>query len=273
MMFTRTLKCVGFASLLATPVVAQFGLNKDKKGSSFEDLNEMAKNQLGDDMPDFANMDMEQMMQTMQDAMSNPDLLESMGGMDQQMMDELTSMDPDKLIEKMQEGLSMLTAPDMMEQIMGQKEDVMANLKAQGLVDDETLDRYENDPEFFQEEMAKAFDQMKDIFSDPQALSAATEMMKGFGNMMANPEEAMKELGNMFAEDLSDDDKIEEARLQLLSNPDKAGNPAIAQMFENLEMQEILKDPVKWREQVKMGQGMLLKGDNDGNGGAGMGEL
>jgi hypothetical protein len=83
--------------------------------------------------------------------------------------------------------LKMLTNPDMLNTIMGQKEEVFASLKAQGLVDDETLQKYE---------------------------------------------------------------------------------AALAEMFAGEEMQEVLRDPEKIREQVKIGQGMPLNGDNFG-----MGEL
>lgn len=269
MMFRRALKCLGLASLLATPAVAQFGVNKGKKGTTFEDLNEMAMS--GDGMPDFSNMDMAEMQRMIEEAMNDPSMMEAMAGLNQDVsaaMQQLADMDPESLRKQMQEGLDLLTTPDMMETILGQKEDVLASLKAQGLVDDETLAKYENDPEFFEKEMAKAFEQMKEIFSNPEALDAATEMMKGFSDLLANPEKAMKEMAQMFAGELSSDDQIEEARLQLLSNPSKAGHPALAQMFENEEMQEILKDPVKWREQVKKGQSMLL-----GEEGAGIGEL
>merc|ERR1712232_497406 len=195
--------------------------------------------------------DMAQMQKMIEEAMNDPALMESMAGFNQDVgaaMQQLAEMDPAKLRQQMQEGLSLLTTPEMMETVLGQKE---------------------NDLEFFEKEMAKAFDQMKEIFANPEALDAATEMMKGFSHLLANPEKAMKDLATMFAGELSNDDQIEEARLQLLSNPEKAGHPALAQMFENEEMQEILKDPVKWREQVKKGQSMLL-GEEEG---AGIGEL
>jgi hypothetical protein len=274
MMFTRALKCLGLASLLATPAVAQFGIKKDK-ATSFEELNEMAKNQLGGmGMPDLANMDMDELQKMIEEAMNDPSMMEAMNGLNQGVgaaMEQLASMDADTLKKQMQEGLAMLTTPEMIETVLGQKEEVLASLKAQGLVDDETLAKYENDPDFFETEMARAFEQMKEIFNNPEAVEAATQMLKGFSDVMANPQKAMKEIASMFAGDLSDDDKIEEARLQLLTNPSKAGHPALAQMFQNEEMQAILKDPVKWRNQVKMGQSMLLGEESDS--GFGMGEL
>lgn len=227
----------------------------------------MAKNEFGAD----GVMDLASVQQKMKDAMNDPQFLESMGGMADgmgDMMAQLQNMDTSELMAQMQEGLKMLTNPDMLNTIMGQKEEVFASLKEQGLVDDETLQKYEADPDFFEQEMAKAFEQMTDIFSSPEAMQAATEMMKGYGDLMANPEETMKEIANFFTEELGDDDKIEQARLQLLNDPEKAGHPALAEMFAGEEMQEVLRDPEKFREQVKIGQGMLLNGDNFG-----MGEL
>jgi len=43
-------------------------------------------------------------------------------------------------------------------------------------------------------------------------------------------------------------------------------------LFENEDMLDILQDPVKWRDQVRKGQGMLA-GAGGAGGGAGMGEL
>jgi hypothetical protein len=65
-------------------------------------------------------------------------------------------------------------------------------------------------------------------------------------------------LASLMGEALADDDKIEEARLELL----RGDNPALSAMFDNAEMQEILKDPIKFRDQVKEGQkGMMGMGD------------
>jgi len=78
----------------------------------------------------------------------------------------------------------------------------------------------------------------------------------------------MNQIADLFSKELGDDDKIEEARLKLLEDPENAGE-ALASMFQNDEMKDILHDPIKWRESVKKGQGMLL-GNQDA---AGIGEL
>lgn len=123
--------------------------------------------------------------------------------------------------------------------------------------------------------MKGAFNQMQQVFSDPEMVSAATEMMKGMADVMQNPEEAMKGLAASMQGALDDDDKIEEARLQILKDPNAAGNPMLAELFKNEEMKEILYDSAKWKAAVKEGQGMLLNDavlGGDG-GGARVGEL
>lgn len=123
--------------------------------------------------------------------------------------------------------------------------------------------------------MKDAFGQMQKVFEDPDMLSAATNMMKGMGEMMQNPDAALKQLSASMEDILGDDTKIEEARLQLLKDPDSAGNPMLAELFKNEDMKEILYDSEKWKAAVKEGKGMLL---NDGaaaaaGGGARVGEL
>lgn len=89
---------------------------------------------------------------------------------------------------------------------------------------------------------------------------------------MKDPDAAMSKLGEVLQDALSDDDKIEEARMQLLSDPSVAGNKAISDMFGSEQMKEILNDPVKWKKSVKEGQKMLTGGGNK-PAVVGMGEL
>jgi hypothetical protein len=123
--------------------------------------------------------------------------------------------------------------------------------------------------------MRDAFDQMKGIFSDPEVIKTAAETMKGMQEAFSDP--AIADLTKLLEEGLSDDTKIEEARLELLSDPALAGNPVIAAMFKEGEFQEILQDPKKWRETVKEGQAIFKEtkgvGAAAGNIGAGVGEL
>merc|ERR1712157_326688 len=137
-------------------------------------------------------------------------------------LEELKKLTPDQFASQMQEAMSFLTSGDMLEKVLDNKDAVIENLKASGLIDEKTLEEMTNNPEKLEADMKAAFGQMKDMFND-----------------------------------LEDDDKIEEARLQLLNDPELAGNPILKSVYESEEMKAILKDPVKWRETVKKGQGML----------------
>lgn len=189
-------------------------------------------------------------------------------------MDELLNMDSEQLKAQMEDAMAMLTSSGMQQNILEQKDAVLAMMEAQGTASPEEIAEYRADPEKFEEAMAAAFGQMQEIFSDPKALETVVQMMKGFGEIMNDPTAAMSKLGGVLQEALADDDKIEEARMQLLNDPTVAGNKALSDMFGTEEMMEILNDPVKWKKTVKEGQRMLMgRGDDGQLGGVGMGEL
>jgi len=277
-MFPRAIKFVGIASMLSVPAVAQFGVPQ-KRGGSFEELNEAAKEDLaGNGMADFANMDYNELMKMIQETMDDPAMMEYVDGLSAGMgdaMEQLSKMSPEEIQTQMEQNLKAMASPDMLDSVMEQKDEVLATLKAQGLITDEQLEEFQNDPQKFQETMGEAFGQMTKMLSDPDAIDAVSQVMKGVSEIMKDPAAAMGQLAQAFSEGLGDDDKIEEARLQLLADPENAGNPALASLFQDVEMQEILKDPIKWREQVKKGQEMLGGlGDADAAAdGAGVGEL
>lgn len=302
-MLTRKIKTVGMSSLalfgmvLPTPASAQFGVgaNRRKGAASFEELNKMAAERMEAEklvgaaggglesmMGDLGNMDLGALMKdldpnTLQDlvkeGMKDPQVQEMFAGM-QGAMDELLNMDTDELKAQMEEAMTMLTSMDMQQNLLGQKEEVLAMMEAQGTATPEEIAEYRANPAKFEVEMTKAFGQMKELFSDPQAMDTVVQMMKGFGNIMKDPAAAMSKLGGVLQDALADDDKIEEARLQLLNDPSVAGNKALSDMFSSNEMQDILNDPVKWKKSVKEGQRMLMGDGKAGNaGGVGMGEL
>ena len=189
-------------------------------------------------------------------------------------MDELLNMDSEQLKAQMEDAMAMLTSSGMQQNILEQKDAVLAMMEAQGTASPEEIAEYRADPEKFEEAMAAAIGQMQEIFSDPKALETVVQMMKGFGEIMNDPTAAMSKLGGVLQEALADDDKIEEARMQLLNDPTVAGNKALSDMFGTEEMMEILNDPVKWKKTVKEGQRMLMgRGDDGQLGGVGMGEL
>lgn len=278
MMFPRAIKFIGIASMLYAPAVAQFGVPQ-KRGGSFEELNEAAKEGLaGGGMADFANMDYNELMKMIQETMDDPKMMEYVDGLSAGMgdaMEQLSKMSPDEIQQQMEQNLKAMASPDMLNSVLEQKDEVLASLLEQGLITQEQLEEFQNDPQKFQDTMGDAFGQMTKILADPDAIDAVTQVMKGVSDIMKDPSAAMGQLAQAFSEGLGDDDKIEEARLQLLADPETAGNPALASLFQDDEMQEILKDPEKWREQVKKGQEMLggMGGADAVADGAGVGEL
>ena len=239
------------------PAAAQFGVGGNKKkGSSFQELNEEAKQA--------------------QDGMMGADELAKLqqmygggaggAGMDKQMeeaMEMLMQMSPEEMEQQMQAAMEMMTNGDMLETMMQSQEEILKTLEETQAVPPEELARFRADPEYFKEKMAETFDQMKDMFNDPEIMKVATESMGKMTQFLKDPDmltDLMKEL----QADFSSDEQIEKARLELLSGSEDL--PAILkEQFESAEMQALLLDPKKWRDSVKEGAGML--------GGASVGEL
>jgi len=282
-MFNRIIKVFGVAALLATPACAQFGMGKKKQDDSFQQLQEQVQAAGGADaMQQFGNMDPDDMMKMIQESMDDPatmEYLEQFGAGMGEVMEQLAAMDPETMKQQITENLAQMSSPDTLNSVLEQQDEVLESLLLQGLITEEQMIEFQDDPAKFKEQMAKAFDEMNKMLSDPDALDAAMQMMGGMADMMQNPEGAMNKLAEVFNSELGDDAKIEEARLQLLADPSATGNPAFASMFENQDMLDILQDPIKWREQVRKGQDMLTgAGGADalnlaGGLGNGMGEL
>ena len=216
--------------------------------------------------------DMAKLQEMFAGAFSDPEVMAGFGDDINRAMEELAKMDPADLKRQMEEAFSAMTNGDMVENIIEKKEAVLANLEETGMVSAEELEKYKNDPAYFEAQMRDAFSQMKDIFADPEVLKMAGEAMKGMQQAFSDP--AIAELTKLLEEGLDDDTKIEEARLQLLSDPELSSNPVLKAMFDGDEFHEILRDPKKWRESVKEGQ-QLVAGAGAGARGAGarVGEL
>jgi hypothetical protein len=201
----------------------------------------------------------------------DPKMFEDMAGMGPQfdeIMEMMANMSPEEMEAQMKGAMEMLQSGDMMQNMMGQQDEILKALEETGAVDAEELARFKTDPEYFEQKMKESFSQMNELFSDPDVLKEATKGMAGISEMLQNPG-MMDEMMESLLKDFDDDEKIEEVRQMFLTNPD-LGNPALAEMFQSEEMKEILQDPVKWRESVKDGQGLLNQG---AAGGAGVGEL
>jgi len=277
----RFIKAYNLISLLAVPVGAQFGLPKnDKAGTSFEELNERMKDLgipsegaggglegLGDLQAMIAN------------AFNDPETMkafEQIGAGMQEAMGQLGEMDPDELQKQLNEVTNMLTSGDMMGNVMGKKDEVLANLEKTGLVTAEMLEKFKNDPAYFEEQMKSAFDQMKGIFSDPSIVDGATNAMKTMQDVLSNP--VIKEINELMLADSVTDTDIEEMRLKLLQIKDPLSESEASAMLGTL-LEDVL-DAEKFKTGIIKGR-KLLNGLGMGEGeegagigaGAGVGEL
>mmetsp|Transcript_38427 Transcript_38427/g.110378 ORF Transcript_38427/g.110378 Transcript_38427/m.110378 type:complete len:256 (-) Transcript_38427:95-862(-) len=255
-MFVRFFSFLGVSSLLVSPVAAQFGVAGKKKGSSFQELNEKAKQ-----MQDEGGVgDLSKMMGDI-----DPAMLEEMAGLGSQLdevMKMMSQMSPEELQKQMQDAMEMLSSGDMMKNMLEHQDEILKTLEETGQVDAEELAKFKTDPEYFEQKMKESFEQMGALFNDPEVLKMATESMAGLSDLYSNPGK-MNEMMAEMLKDFDDDDKIEEVRQMFLESDDLA---SFGELFEGEEMKEILKDPKKWRETVKEGRTFLQQG-------AGVGEL
>lgn len=241
------------------PACAQFGIGRKKKeGTTFQDLQEKAaaansgeQHHVAEEMADLAKLQ-EQFAGAFD---ANPELLKSFGADMQKAMDELAKMDPAELQKHMQQAMEQMTSGDVMDTLVEQKEALLQNLQETGMVSEEELAKFKNDPAYFESQMRDAMQQMQQMFSDPEMLKAAGETMKGMQEAFQDP--AIADLTKLLEGGFEDDTKIEEARLQFLQNPQILDSPLFQAMFPGDEFQDILQDPKKWRDTIKEGMQLM----------------
>jgi len=206
----------------------------------------------------LGGLDMAQLQEMWGDVLNDPEMMKQMEGMGEELakaMEQLSKMSPEELQQQMQDALSMLTEGSMVDSVLEKREEIIQQLEATKSVPPEELARYKTDPAYFELKMRESFDQMKDIFNDPAYLKMATEALGAGG---AGGMDSISSMFDGLLGDLSDDTKIEEARLSVL----KGDNPLLSQLFESDdEMKAILHDPVKWKENVKSGYKDILGRD------------
>jgi hypothetical protein len=264
-------------------VVAQFGVagNRKQQGQNtrFQELQEMAKKQGaggdggggGGGMEQFGLDglgDMGDYQKMLADAMKDPaamDQLKQYGEQFGGVLEQMMQMSPDELQKQLDEAMKLMTDGDLVDTVLSQKEAVLETLEASGTVTPEELARFKADPEYFELKMRESFDQMKDVFANPEYMSKAAEAMQSMKGLMEDPSK-ISELTKSLGSDWTSDEKIEEARLQFL-NGDITGIPGFDEIFQSEEMQEILKDPVKWKATVQDGLEDLLNLGATGAGG------
>lgn len=220
----------------------------------------------GPNMEDLMNMmgggagggaDMAELQKMIQESMSDPETqkyLEEMGGQFSQAMEQLSKMSPEEIKAQMAQAFDVLQSGDMLDGLVQQRDQVIAQLEGTGTIPADEIEKMKADPDYFELKMRESFDQMKDMFQNPEMLQSMTQAMSSMKDLMDSGDEVLDEMTKMLTSgELQDDEKIEEARLQILRG-DFDTNPLMKEMFASEEMQELLKDPTKWRESVKEGQ-------------------
>lgn len=283
-MALHTALFIGVFLLLLSVCAAQFGVaGKNKqKATTFEEANELAKERFdGVDVDAMGNivgnlenalgnvgdLGLGDLSKYFEDAMNNPEMMkmmQEMGAGMEDMMSALQDLTPEQLADQMKQAMDMMTSGNIFDGLADNMDEVVKNLEQTGMIPKEKLEEFKSNPQKFIDDVNEAMSQLGEVFSDPSTIEAASKIAKSFSEAALNPEgllneinEAMAELSETLSSELSDDVKIEEARLQLLANPELAGG-ALSSVFSSEEMKEILNDPAKWKESVKKGQGMLL---------------
>jgi dsDNA-specific endonuclease/ATPase MutS2 len=192
----------------------------------------------------------------------DPKMLEEMaqlGSQFDEVMKLMAEMSPEELENQMKDAMEMMQSGDMMQNMMQHQDEILKTLEETGQVDADELAKFKADPEYFEQKIKESFEQMGNLFSDPDALKMATDSMAGLQDMYKNPGK-MAEMMDELLKDFDDDDKIEEVRQLMLESPE------LGALGDGDDMKDILNDPKKFRETVQEGRGLLNKG-------AGVGEL
>jgi len=201
--------------------------------------------QLDDLMAQMGDVDMEGALAGMADAFS-----------------AMADMDPDELVKQVQDAVN---TPEIQEMLKN-PEQLLEGMRGTGFIDDSLIDDYVGNPRKYRREIKKITDELMSVLNDPSAMKDIIKMMSGVGDLLSDPaamEAAMLEIADEFEKwesDMTDTDKLEAARVEMLANPDLASNPALAGVFNTKEMQDILNDPEKWAETVQEGQRKMRKG-------------
>jgi hypothetical protein len=206
-----------------------------------------------------------------------------------EMMEVMANMSPEELQKQMADAMEMMTGGEMMENLMSNSEHILKAMEESGTLSEEELAKMKTDPEYMEQKIKEGLGQMQQLFADPEMLKLATESMRGASELYKNPgklNEMMGEMGDMMGGMMSvlTDEQIEEVR-QVFINKDSgaSGNPMIKQLIDSMgefgALDDVMKDPKKWRETIRSGMGMMDKAAGIGGaraaaaGGAGVGEL
>jgi len=250
---------LGSTRLFSQPVSAQFGIAGKRKragGGDFQEQQQMAEQHnaaANGGAGDAAGM--AQLQELMMQALNDPAALkqfESLGAGMAKGLEEFSKLSPDEVEAQMKLFYSTLTDGSLVDTVVNKRDEVLKTLEATNAVPPEELEKFKTNPAYFELKMRESFQDMQQFFSDPSYLETVQKMHAAMKDPSAVTDVLKQELG--------DDEKLEVLRLQFLK-----GDHPLAAMFEGEEMQEILRDPVKFKETLKEGMEALnLLGDSSG---------
>ena len=162
----------------------------------------------------------------------------------------MSEMSPEDLAKQMQDAMELFGSDDMMDNLIGQQEEILQKLVETGNLDVEELAKYKADPEYFLQKMMESMDdQMIELIYDPNLMANAAEGMKAAQEMYNNPD--------AINDKRFSDEDIESLRQMFLRGGRGDAMDAVTNAFGSIihtaEVDEVLQDPVKWRKQVKEG--------------------
>ena len=132
---------------------------------------------------------MEDLQKRIQEAMADPETqkyLEQMGGQFAQAMEEMAKLTPEEIQAQMAQAFEVMQSGDMLDGLVEQREQIIAQLEAMGAIPADEIDRMKEDPKYFELKMRESFDQMKDTFQNPDVLNA----ISGLKEMMNSGDES-----------------------------------------------------------------------------------
>merc|ERR1711865_997490 len=104
--------------------------------------------------------------------------LENLGPEMDEVMKLMANMSPEDLAKQMQDAMEMFTGDDMMSNMIGHSDEILETLEKTGAVDAEELEKYRNDPEYFEQKMKESAEQMLKGLSDEDIESVRQALLE-----------------------------------------------------------------------------------------------
>ena len=102
-------------------------------------------------------MDLDAMMKEMG---IDPSDLDAMNGNMDEVMKMMAEMSPEDLAKQMQDAMDLFSGDDMMANMLGNQDEILAMLEETGAVDAEELAKFKADPEYFEQKMKESMDEL-----------------------------------------------------------------------------------------------------------------